>query len=596
MKCKSSEESIPSLKVENMKFKSVFVAAPLGLTVLAGCNSRPQQQLVVTYGSSGLDKIVYRGVLLEDVKQYPADAFMIGHMKMTDMAGNVKTEPDYGWGENNTGKKWNEAEKAWDYSYPWGSIRVQYVQDNNVLNVNVTETNRADSGAIFDGATVVPFVLHFGQIPDDFPAGPFPALSDNYTSPGVVVADYGTARAALVVPDAGKPLYAAYRRLTDADAFAALVSSTSPDDLSKLERHMDRPVMPGQTDRFTLSLRFFDDKQPIQTVAADAYNSWNQRWPSTLDWKDRRPIGALYLASSPSAGTLSDPANPRRYFELGTLSGVDIRTPDGLAKFQQRVLSAAGSVVETLRRLDAQGAVTWDIEGEQYPQETSYVCSPDQIATIAPEMESKLPASSPYPGMKLDDAYFKIIRNGGFRVGVCVRPQQFTQRNGPAAEQVELADDRVANELLRKVKFAHDRWGATLFYLGSTVGSKGDVIDPAIVQTVSRAFPDSLMIPQETTPRYYGFSAGFRSFLWHGDTGTPAAIYNYYPHAFSVNMINDASPDKLRAARQQLTDATRRGDILMVLGAFWHANNSVVQDIYSEAATKENSTRASIAP
>jgi hypothetical protein len=240
--------------------------------------------------------------------------------------------------------------------------------------------------------------------------------------------------------------------------------------------------------------------------------------------------------------------------------------------------------------------VTWDIEGEQYPQATSYVCSPDQIASIAPEMESTIrAASSPYAGMKLDDAYFKIIRSGGFRVGVCIRPQQFTQRGESAAEQVELSADHIANELLRKIKFAHDRWGATLFYLDSTVGSKGDVLDPAILQTVSRAFPDSLLIPEETTPRYYGFSAAFRSFLFHGDTGTPSAIYNYYPRAFSVNMINDVAPDKLQAARRQLTESTRRGDILMVLGAFWQPNNSVVQDIYAEAAGKDNSTRASVA-
>jgi len=579
-----------------MYLKTVILALPLALMMVAGCKSRPQPQLAATYGTSGIETIAYRGVVLEDLKQYPADTFMIGHMKMTDLAGDPKTDGDYGWGENNTGKKWNPEEGAWEYTYPWGAIRVQFLQDGDTLNVNVTESNLADSGVILYGASVVPFVLHFGQTPTNFFPGPFPAISDNYTSPGVVVADYGTERATLVVPDAGKPLYAAFRRLSAPDSFAVVVSSTSPDDLATFQRHLDRPVMPGQTDRFTMSLRFAGAKEPIQTIAADAFSSWERQWPSTLDWKDRRPIGALYLASSPSARTAPDPANPRRYFDLGASSGVDIRTPDGLAKFQQRILGYADSVVENLRRLDAQGAVTWDIEGEQYPQATSYVCSPDQIASIAPEMETTIrAASSPYAGMKLDDAYFKIIRSGGFRVGVCIRPQHFTQRGGSAAEQVELSADQIANELLRKIKFAHDRWGATLFYLDSTVGSKGDVLDPAILQTVSRAFPDSLLIPEETTPRYYGFSAAFRSFLFHGDTGTPSAIYNYYPRAFSVNMINDVAPDKLQAARLQLTESTRRGDILMVLGAFWQPNNSVVQDIYAEAAGKDNSTRASVA-
>ena len=357
-----------------MNLKTIILAVPLALMIVPGCEGTPQTQLKVTYGASGIETIAYRGVALADLKQYPADAFQIGHMKMTNLAGTPKTTGGYAWGENNTGKKWNREEKTWEYLYPWGSIQVQLRQDGDTLNVNVTESNRADSGVILYGVSVVPFVLHFGQTPAGFSPGPYPAISDNYTSPGVVLADYGKGIAALVIPDAGKPLYAAFQRLPAPGSFAAVVSSTSPDQLATFQRHLDRPVLPGQKDRFTVSLRFCGDGEPLQTIAADALSSWHRRWPSTLDWKDRRAIGAVYLASSPSAGAAPDPNNPRRYFDLDTSSGVDIRTPGGLSKFQQRILDYANSVVENLRRLDAQGVVTWDIEGSSI-RKTRVTCA-----------------------------------------------------------------------------------------------------------------------------------------------------------------------------------------------------------------------------
>jgi hypothetical protein len=579
-----------------MKLKLLAFAIPSVLTMIAGCNHPPQTRLAVTYGSGGIETITYDGVVLENTKLYPTDKFYIGHLKMTDLSGGPKKGGEYGWGENNVGRKWSARDKSWDYLFPWGSIHVQYQQDGEALNVKVTEHNRADSGVILCGASIVPFTLHFAQTPSDFSPGPYPGISDNYTSPGVVAANYKAATALLVVPDAEKPLYAAYLRQPSPGAFAVVVSSTAPDDLATFQPHLDRPVMPGQSDQFTVSLRFLHGKQTLQMAAADAFRSWNRRWPSTLDWKDRRAIGAVFLASSPGAGSRPDPANPRRYFANASTRDIDIRTPTGLARLQQKILASAHGVVENLRRLNGQGAVTWDLEGEQYPQETSYVCSPDQIAAVAPEMESVInDRGSPYAGMKLDDAYFRIIRNAGFRVGVCIRPQQFTQGRGSGAEQVQLSSNQIANELIRKARYAHDRWGATLFYIDSSVGSIGDVIDPTIVQTVSRAVPDSLLIPEETTPRYYSFSAGFRSLLFHGDTGTPPAIYNYYPKAFSVVMINDVAAEKLKAARKALTESTRRGDILMVHAAYWQSNNSVVRDIYSDASAKTNTTHASLA-
>ena len=126
-------------------------------------------------------------------------------------------------------------------------------------------------------------------------------------------------------------------------------------------------------------------------------------WPAQLRWSDRRVIGTVYLASSAQGDehrATGYDNNPRRYFNDGNANDFDVRTPEGLARFQRRVLQQAATVVTNLRRLKAQGVITWDMEGEQFPMNTSYVCSPDQIATVAPEMESVVTDAQVRPGLR----------------------------------------------------------------------------------------------------------------------------------------------------------------------------------------------------
>jgi len=301
-------------------------------------------------------------------------------------------------------------------------------------------------------------------------------------------------------------------RLSDCGSSGGNRGRTQDDGAEQLEGELrqpgcaaDRPVAPGQTDSFTVSLRFAPTGTPAASLGADAYQSWARTWPAQLNWSDRRVIGTVYLASSPQGNVTQPggyPNNPRRYFNNSNASDFDVRTAQGLSNFQAKVLQQAGNTVQNLHLLNAQGAITWDLEGEQYPQETSYVCSPDQIAQVAPEMESVIAnGSSPYAGMKLDDAYFKIMRDAGFRVGVCIRPQHFTMNRDGTAQQVSLANADVAAEVIRKMKYAHDRWGATLFYIDSTVEPNGAVLDAGIFQQAAAALPDSLLIPEETTPK-----------------------------------------------------------------------------------------------
>ena len=566
-----------------------LVTSACALILLIPRHAGAQPGLRLTYSSQGLQQLSYDDVVLEDLGSSPSDAFHIWHMKMTDLTGNVVSSGQYGWGENNNGRTWDSMNHTWNYPFVWGSIQVQYVQTGDMLDIKVTEINAVNSGVILDGAVIFPLVLHFPQLPSGFGDPTYAQLAYNTTSPSTTLAAFGPAEVVAVVPDASRPLYSGFQPAGPANAYTTLISGTAPDGLATFQPHNDRPVAPGQTDTFTVSLRFASTGTPLASLAADAYQSWAATYPPQLNWTDRRIIGTVYLASSPQ-DNINQPAgypnNPRRYFNDSNPSDFDLRTASGLASFQSRILAQAQSNVANLRMLNAQGAITWDIEGEQYPQSTSYVCSPDQIAAAAPEMESVVTdPNSPYAGMKLDDAYFRTMRDAGFRVGVCIRPQHFTLNPDGSAEQVYLADSAVEAEMLRKMQYAHDRWGATLFYIDSTVEADGTILDAGLFQQAAAALPDSLLIPEESTPRHYAYSAPFQTFLFHRDLGADPTVYNYYPKAFSANLINDVDPSILAQYREQLTQSVRNGDVLMVHADYWQANNSAIVQIYADAAS-----------
>ena len=544
------------------------------LLLLLVAGARAQSGLVGEFGAKGLERLAYNGELLEDVGRWPADVFHIGHMKCLDASGHALTQGQYGWGENHEARTWDSTTQTWTYRFDWGEIRVQYLLRAERLDLQITEINKAGSGVVLDGAVIYPLAMHLQS-------GVGTTIADNSIAPGVTIRKWGNQEVAIVAPDAQRTLYSGFEA-GPGGASEVLVSGTRPDALQGRPDAPGRAVKPGETDRFVVSLRFAADGVPALQLAGDAYQAWRMRWPETLHWNDRRIIGTVFLGSSPQ-GNRTRPAgftnNPRRYF-----GDAQVNIHGGLPAFQQRVLRQAEGVVANLKRLDAQGAITWDIEGEEYPQDTSYVCAPDQIGRIAPEMES-LVATGPHAGMKLDDAYFRIIQDAGFRVGVCVRPQRFTLDADGGARQESLPDSEVAAELIRKMRFAHDRWGATLFYLDSTVRSDGSTVPAKVIEQAAAAMPDSLLIPEESSSRMARATAPFQTFLFHGDVGTKAEVRALYPHAFSANLINDVDPGKLAAHHQELVDAVRGGDILMVLAGYWQQNNATVVQIYRDAKT-----------
>ena len=540
------------------------------------------QGLQITYGSKGVQTLVFNGVTLENTSVFPADIFHIWHMQATDLYGNVVGTGQYGWGENNNGENWNAQTNTETYHFSWGSVATEFVQSGNNLDLVVTETNLGSSGIILNGAQIFPLALHFPQEPSGFNG--YTQYAITTTDPGVSVADFGAGVVTSVIPNESIPMYGGWSNV-GTSTYSPLMTTTPPSGLATFLPQVNAPLQPGSSLTYTVSLRF--TAEGTAANVADAYVSFAETYPSQMTWADKRIIGTAYLASSPvNTGDVTQPSgfptNPRRYYND---PAIDITTAAGLKTFQDRILAQAANNVTNAQNMSAQGVVTWDIEGEEYPQTTSYVCSPDQIAAVAPEMESTITDNaSPFHGQKLDDAYFKTMTNAGLRVGLCLRPQVFTLGANSTASQVTLSTNQtiIAN-LESKARYANSRWGATLFYVDSTVNAAGGTLDPEIFQQVATDLPSFLFIPEEATTRYYAYTAPFYSFIFHTTTGTAASVYGVYPKAFGANLVNDVASSTLTQYTPQLTRSVVDGDILMGHADYWQANDPALASIYAAA-------------
>jgi hypothetical protein len=253
-----------------------------------------------------------------------------------------------------------------------------------------------------------------------------------------------------------------------------------------------------------------------------------------VDWADHRPIGALHLASVAHVSA----TNPRGWFNQ---SEFDITGAGGGERFRAELLAYADRSIAILQSSGAQGMIVWDLEGEQHPQKVSYLGDPRVLQRAAPEMAAAA------------DEFFGRFRAAGLKVGMTIRPQQLDLSTAPPRQR------HVANlgaQLLAKIDYARSRWGATLFYVDSTLG----ILRPdEVVQLawVKASRPDVLLIPEHHDILYHAFSAPYVS-LEHGGEPTPGWLRNLYPRAFRVVNIAD------RAGRaEQIAAAQKRGDILM---------------------------------
>lgn len=272
-----------------------------------------------------------------------------------------------------------------------------------------------------------------------------------------------------------------------------------------------------------------------------------------IEWPDRRSLAQMILASFSAVSA----TNPRGWFNDPL---VNVITPAGVAAFQIRLLQLARLAVDRMRSWNAQGAVTWDIEGEPVPP---YIGDPPHAEIIAPEL------------IGVVDQYFQTFTDAGFRVGVTVRPQLFTV---PAGPQIEVID--AAGQLRTKIRFAHDRWGCTLFFIDSlNIGILGEF---EFINLASE-FPDCLLIPEHGATGMYQAAAHYAELRPpEVATDVPASILATVPNAFVMIFTGDgdfSSPN----GDQLIGGLRQHGNILMWRAFFDSKEAEQVAAIYKAA-------------
>jgi hypothetical protein len=451
--------------------------------------------------------------------------------------------------------------------YAWGSVTYVYTTTPTALFDDVTIRN---TSATPMGMFIMQLAeIHFPSTPAEFD-GSDPMLAWNMGNPSIIPTTFGANKMVLTNEDVANPLMIGWPWSLDSeDTTFPLMVLTGQDSMYPSSfPFINRQVPAGGSLEFKLGFRFGAATDTNYALTSDLYQRFATTFPYTLAWTDHRPVAQLMLANQ--NGTY--PTNPRCWFGDST---VDTTTPAGIAAFQQRVLAYADSAVAICKAENAQAAITWDIEGEQFPQAITYIGDPTLIDTLDPEMSGVV------------DAYFKKFTDAGIKVGMTIRPQQLVlSASNTEATQQDVADPGAL--MLQKITYAYNRWGATVFYVDSN-GAPDNPIDPKFFKEVTDALPGVLLIPEHSNMGYYAITAPYGQ-LNMGVTGTPANVLQAYPSAFSVFTISDGD---VTDNMSTLVNSVARGDALFFRGWFAASENAQVEQIYG---TMQLTKQASASP
>ncbi|NQT93377.1 MAG: LamG domain-containing protein, partial [Lentisphaerae bacterium] len=252
------------------------------------------------------------------------------------------------------------------------------------------------------------------------------SMAHNVGGPGLVVADDGARALVFCIEDMARPLSFGLGKAAGKDSpsvFPVLAYTGRHPMLKQKWPFIDRPVNPGATETFRMSIRFGPTGLHPDALTTDLYKAYGKAHPSLLNWPDRRPIGRIIMCTS----AMGIEGNPRGWFNDRSL---DIRTGEARAAFRQRVLSYADNAVAICKAMNAQGVLVWDIEGQEKKHPISYLGDPRVLPEAAPEMEA------------VADAFFKKFSDAGLLTGITIRPTRVV-----AAGEGDTAAGKIGNAL-----------------------------------------------------------------------------------------------------------------------------------------------------
>ncbi len=487
--------------------------------------------------------------------------------------------------------------------YSWGSLRVTPLPRADGMDLEVKIENRDASRTLTD--------FEIEALALDFPAPPQGNTRwvSNRDGPAVAEIKWGGEKLLAAILT-NEPLQINFGRAPRGVpnrrplVIGGNVRTFAPGAVEIFPYGLPR-VAPGTESVFRIGLRRAPADTPDPVALADLYADFARMRPEIVRWRDRRPIGMIFLQSR---GRLS-PKNPRGWFNKADL---DIQTPEGQAELKRLFLESARASVRVLESVGAQGVVVWNVEGEEHPHPVSYIGDPRLQPILAPELNGFI------------DEYFQIFREAGLRTGVTLRPTQPypdkdgkwkhgtgshnpTERN-PHNDSFDEVWPKglpwwrfypIVERMSRKIQFARERWGATIFYVdtnGINVQVQEDpkfqwmLLDAWVFRELRTRHPDVLLIPEfDRGPDYFAVTARYDQLDHTKRTATPALARRLYPESFIVNQIVNAKVEQLARGApwfDGLVNAVTQGDTVFFRGWFNSAHNNNVRSIFAEAARR----------
>ncbi len=569
-------------------------------------------ELAVAFGKDGLESVKIAG------QEMIADGAVVVKKVVLSETGSSPLEADDPYAGETRAFSEGEiqpAESAFDaakselvQTFSWGRLAVRYAAQGQRLTMTVELDNTGTKTMEMLQAELLRIMLP-GEKVVPRAVGSEPKWARDYTNIGtplIVAATFENGKAVLASTAPGGPLQYGLKKQGKAEApFGVTVTLGEKNGGKELYDGvwLARPVAPGESDAFTLGLRFGDAEANVLAMAEDVTKAFAKKHPFTLEWPDRRPIGAIHVADARNSS-----ANPRGWKHgVSVPKKWDIRTDEGYKAFHDGVMKGAEKTIRTARLAGMQGVIVWQIEGQEF-KKAAYYGEPRLLPYIAPEMEG------------IADAYFKALRDAGLRVGICIRPLIFAPLDGegkvtswkkvvkikprnwvdPEKDVAYQAPDNFfgreeaaspVERLDAKIRYARERWDCTLFYVDTNHfwrprdksrekwGWANKMLPSKVFEELHRRHPDILLVPEHEYLQYWSASAPYRQPPQYGGI-TPSLVDAVYPHAFSLLTIQPGH-EHFKANYERYLDGIGNGDILMVNG--WYGGKDVAS-FYHDAA------------
>jgi len=517
-------------------------------------------QLKVGYTPQwGLSYINYNGNALLDISSRQGSPITLEAFCYSNRAGRVMQE----W-SHVSATHWDEQQKLYTVDCKWGSLLCRYLQKADTLLFTITFINKTKTDTFY-GLSFCPVGFSFDQRPLNFQPL-YPYYNNNRIAPTLIYANLGAYKVLLESTDLNDHTYLGFREEANSTGkrYAVWSGNWLFNGMTDFDPASTLRVAPGKSYTYSFAMKFLAGNTALKKSSAAAIKRFTDVHPSMIKWEDRRPVGMVFLSSYNQAA--ANKSNPRRWVIAD--KGID-NTAAGKLDFKKKLLDFADASIAILQQTHAQGMITWDLEGQQYPHPLSYIGSPDLLPVLAPEMN------------EVADAWFQRFSAKGLKTGVCIRPDSiifYKEKNW--IDHVAVKDP--AATMIRKIAYARKRWGCSIFYVDSNIGEDGQPMKPEVFMAVRKKFPDVLLIPEHKTLLYYACTAPYGDFKLR-EYKVSDDVKQLYPGAFMSLVVPEGFPSGSTPEQQKKMLKAAADEKNILLFRCWYHDepvNSMIEALY----------------